>query len=60
MPKELLPVINKPLIQYTVEEAILSGIETLVFVIGRNKRAIEDHFDNNQKLEAWLLSRGDV
>ena len=45
MPKELLPIINKPLIQYAVEEAISAGIDTLIFITGRNKRAIEDHFD---------------
>ena len=50
MPKELLPVVDKPLIQYAAEEAIASGIDTLVFVTGRNKRAIEDHFDTNQEL----------
>ena len=43
MPKELLPIINKPLIQYAVEEAISAGIDTLIFITGRNKRAIEDH-----------------
>ena len=48
MPKELLPIVNKPLIQYAAEEAIAAGIDTLIFVTGRNKRAIEDHFDNNQ------------
>lgn len=58
MPKELLPVLNKPLIQYAAEEAILAGIDTLIFVTGRNKRAIEDHFDNNQELEAALRSKG--
>jgi len=58
MPKELLPVIDKPLIQYAAEEAILAGIDTLIFVTGRNKRAIEDHFDNNYELEALLRSKG--
>lgn len=58
MPKELLPIIDKPLIQYAVEEAILAGIDTLIFVTGRNKRAIEDHFDNNQELEAALRLKG--
>jgi len=47
MPKELLPIVDKPLIQYAVEEAIVAGIDTLIFVTGRNKRAIEDHFDVN-------------
>lgn len=58
MPKELLPIVNKPLIQYAVEEAIDAGIDTLIFVTGRNKRAIEDHFDNNQELEMALRARG--
>ena len=43
--KELLPIVDKPLIQYAAEEAIAAGIDTLIFVTGRNKRAIEDHFD---------------
>ena len=55
MPKELLPIINKPLIQYAVEEAISAGIDTLIFITGRNKRAIEDHFDNNLELENILI-----
>lgn len=58
MPKELLPIIDKPLIQYAVEEAISAGIDTLIFVTGRNKRAIEDHFDSNPELEAALKSKG--
>ena len=52
MPKELLPVVDKPLIQYAAEEAVEAGIDTLVFVTGRNKRAIEDHFDANAVLLA--------
>ncbi|MDC3002501.1 UTP--glucose-1-phosphate uridylyltransferase GalU [Paracoccaceae bacterium] len=58
MPKELMPIIDKPLIQYAVEEAIAAGIDTLIFVTGRNKRAIEDHFDNNQELEMALRAKG--
>ena len=58
MPKELLPIVDKPLIQYAAEEAIAAGIDTLIFVTGRNKRAIEDHFDNNQELEASLRAKG--
>mgnify|MGYP001188018805 CR=1 FL=1 len=58
MPKELLPVVDKPLIQYAAEEAISAGIDTLIFVTGRNKRAIEDHFDNNTELEMALRSAG--
>ncbi|MDB4078051.1 UTP--glucose-1-phosphate uridylyltransferase GalU [Amylibacter sp.] len=58
MPKELLPIIDKPLIQYAAEEAIAAGLDTLIFITGRNKRAIEDHFDGNSELEAVLRSKG--
>ena len=58
MPKELMPIVDKPLIQYAVEEAISAGIDTLIFVTGRNKRAIEDHFDTNKELELMLLAKG--
>ena len=58
MPKELLPIVDKPLIQYAVEEAIAAGIDTLIFVTGRNKRAIEDHFDANNELETMLRTKG--
>lgn len=58
MPKELLPIIDKPLIQYAAEEAVAAGIDTLIFVTGRNKRAIEDHFDNNHELESALRAKG--
>ena len=58
MPKELLPVIDKPLIQYAAEEAIAAGIDTLIFITGRNKRAIEDHFDGNNELELALRLKG--
>ena len=58
MPKELLPIVDKPLIQYAVEEAISSGIDTLIFVTGRNKRAIEDHFDASNELETLLRAKG--
>ncbi len=54
MPKEMLPVVDKPLIQYAVEEAAAAGIEQMIFVTGRNKRAIEDHFDRAPELEAQL------
>lgn len=57
MPKELLPIVDKPLIQYAVEEAIAAGCETLIFVTGRHKRAIEDHFDSNLELEAALIAK---
>ena len=58
MPKELLPIVDKPLIQYAVEEAISAGIDTLIFVTGRNKRGIEDHFDANIELETLLRAKG--
>lgn len=58
MPKELMPIVDKPLIQYAAEEAIAAGLDTLIFVTGRNKRAIEDHFDNNQELEMALRAKG--
>ena len=58
MPKELLPIVDKPMIQYAVEEAIVAGIDTLIFVTGRNKRAIEDHFDANYELESMLRAKG--
>ncbi|NBW53016.1 MAG: UTP--glucose-1-phosphate uridylyltransferase [Betaproteobacteria bacterium] len=55
-PKEMLPIVDKPLIQYAVEEAMQSGITELIFVTGRNKRSIEDHFDKNVELEASLIA----
>ena len=58
MPKELLPIVDKPLIQYAAEEAIAAGIDTLIFVTGRNKREIEDHFDANYELETMLRAKG--
>ncbi|MNV14102.1 UTP--glucose-1-phosphate uridylyltransferase [compost metagenome] len=57
MPKEMLPVVDKPLIQYAVEEAVAAGITDLIFVTGRNKRAIEDHFDSAPELESDLESK---
>lgn len=56
-PKEMLPVVDKPLIQYAVEEAIAAGITEMIFITGRNKRAIEDHFDKAYELEAELAAR---
>lgn len=56
-PKEMMPVVDKPLIQYAVEEAVAAGITDMVFITGRNKRAIEDHFDKAYELEAELLVR---
>jgi UTP--glucose-1-phosphate uridylyltransferase len=57
-PKEMLPIVDKPLIQYAVEEAISAGIKELVFVTSSSKRAIEDHFDTNYELEHRLLQQG--
>ncbi|NVE24433.1 UTP--glucose-1-phosphate uridylyltransferase GalU [Burkholderia glumae] len=57
-PKEMLPVVDKPLIQYAVEEAINAGITEMIFVTGRSKRAIEDHFDKSYEIEAELEARG--
>jgi UTP-glucose-1-phosphate uridylyltransferase len=57
-PKEMLPVVDKPLIQYAVEEALAAGAERLVFITGASKRAIEDHFDSDQELEKLLESQG--
>ncbi|WP_211750180.1 UTP--glucose-1-phosphate uridylyltransferase GalU [Paenibacillus sp. Marseille-Q4541] len=58
MPKEMLPIVDKPTIQYIIEEAIASGIEDIIIVTGKGKRAIEDHFDNSFELEQTLLSKG--
>ncbi|MDQ2694188.1 MAG: UTP--glucose-1-phosphate uridylyltransferase GalU [Pseudomonadota bacterium] len=57
-PKEMLPIVDKPLIQYAVEEAVAAGVDTLVFIIGRAKNAIADHFDKAYELEAELKARG--
>ena len=57
-PKEMLPVVDKPLIQYAVEEALAAGIKEMVFVTGRSKRSIEDHFDKAYELETELERRG--
>jgi UTP--glucose-1-phosphate uridylyltransferase len=54
LPKEMFPLIDKPIMQYLVEEAISSGCEDIIIVTGRNKRAIEDHFDSNFELEKKL------
>lgn len=56
-PKEMLPIVDKPLIQYAVEEAISAGITDMIFITGRNKRAIEDHFDKAYELETELAAR---
>ncbi|MDL2284095.1 UTP--glucose-1-phosphate uridylyltransferase GalU [Oxalobacter sp. OttesenSCG-928-P03] len=59
-PKEMLPVVDKPLIQYAVEEAVSAGITEMIFITGRNKRAIEDHFDKAYELESELEAAGKV
>jgi UTP--glucose-1-phosphate uridylyltransferase len=60
MPKEMLPIVDKPTIQYIVEEAVESGIEDIIIVTGKGKRAIEDHFDNSFELEQNLLEKGNM
>ena len=57
-PKEMLPLVDKPLIQYVVEEAVASGIEDIIVITGRGKRAIEDHFDRSLELEENLKGSG--
>ncbi|MFP5380156.1 MAG: sugar phosphate nucleotidyltransferase, partial [Vicinamibacteria bacterium] len=57
-PKEMLPLVDKPTIQYGVEEAVASGASNIIFVTGRGKNAIEDHFDVSAELESFLESRG--
>jgi UDP-glucose pyrophosphorylase (EC 2.7.7.9) len=56
-PKEMMPIVDKPLIQYAVEEAVAAGVTDMVFVTGRTKRAIEDHFDKAYELESELALR---
>jgi len=58
MPKEMLPIIDKPVIQYVVEEAVASGIKEIILVTSSSKRAVEDHFDDNLTLETWLKNTG--
>jgi UTP--glucose-1-phosphate uridylyltransferase len=58
IPKEMLPIVDKPLIQYAVEEAVEAGIDTLVFVTSHKKRAILDHFDPDETLQSYLLTQG--
>lgn len=57
-PKEMLPVVDKPLIQYAVEEALAAGIKEMVFVTGRSKRSIEDHFDKAYELDSASVGGG--
>lgn len=58
MPKEMLPVVDKPIIQYVVEEAVASGITDIILVTGASKRAVEDHFDYNYEIQNWLAKQG--
>lgn len=58
MPKEMLPIVDRPVIQYAVEEAIAAGIEDVIFITGRGKQALEDHFDHSFELETILRDRG--
>ena len=58
VPKEMLPLVDKPIIQYGVEEAIASGIEHIIFITGRGKGAMEDHFDISYELDATLEKKG--
>ncbi|OGH69140.1 MAG: UTP--glucose-1-phosphate uridylyltransferase [Candidatus Magasanikbacteria bacterium RIFCSPHIGHO2_01_FULL_47_8] len=57
-PKEMLPIVDKPIIQYVVEEAVASGITDIILVTGASKRAVEDHFDYNFELQNWLKKQG--
>lgn len=57
-PKEMLPVVDKPIIQYVVEELVASGITDIILVTGASKRAVEDHFDYNYELQSWLKKQG--
>src|SRR5512138_782348 len=58
MPKEMLPILDKPVLQFVIEEAVASGIEDILIITGRGKRAIENHFDFNPELEAFLAAAG--
>ena len=60
VPKEMLPILTKPLLQYAVEEALAANLENMAIVTGRGKRAIEDHFDNSFELESHFDSAGDT
>jgi len=60
IPKEMMPLVDRPIIQYAVEEAVASGIEQIIIVIATGRSAIEDHFDSSPSLERWLEERGDI
>ena len=59
MPKEMLPLVDKPVIQYVVEEAVASGLTDILFITGRDKYALENHFDTSADLESRLEAKGD-
>jgi UTP--glucose-1-phosphate uridylyltransferase len=59
-PKEMLPIVDKPTIQYIIEEAVAAGIEDIIIITGRNKQSIEDHFDKNIELELSLQEKGEM
>src|SRR5512132_4251398 len=59
-PKEMLPVVDKPAIQYVVEEAVAAGLTDILMITGRNKNSLENHFDRNWELESALEAKGDV
>jgi UTP--glucose-1-phosphate uridylyltransferase len=59
-PKEMLPIVDKPTIQYIIQEAVESGIEDIIIITGRGKRAIEDHFDKSYELEDMLRKKNDM
>src|SRR3989338_1263984 len=58
MPKEMLPIVDKPIIQYIVEEAVAAGLDEVIFVTGRGKHALENHFDTSRELEMLLREQG--
>ncbi len=60
MPKEMLPVVDKPAIQYVVEEAVAAGLVDILMITGRNKQALENHIDRNYELERVLEAKGDA
>ena len=60
IPKEMIPLVDRPIIQYAVEEAVASGIEQIIIVIASGRSAVEEHFDSHPALESWLEERGDI
>ena len=59
-PKEMLPIVDKPTLQYIIEEAVASGVEEILIITGRNKKSIEDHFDKSVELELELENKGKI